>query len=1321
MPTDHRERLARIRRFDQLVAYLRDELGWPIDSDDFEELTFEYTPEELGIDAKNAAKIQEIKRLRPLAPSQPWGIFFVKFEPKRLPVVALRRILGQVALKKRASANKSERRAWAADDLLFVSNYGEGEERRIAFAHFSKPQDRHDLPTLKVLGWDYLDTPLHLDAVARELTNHLTWPDDEGNPDAWREHWRAAFKLRHREGITTSRQLSERLAELARAIRDRIRTALAIETEFGPLTKLMKAFQTALVHDLNEAGFADMYAQTIAYGLLSARITDPERRTTDDFVAHMRTNPFLKELMETFLHVGGRRGKAGESGIDFDELGVSEVVELLDRAKMEAVVRDFGDRNPREDPVIHFYEHFLASYDKRQKVSRGVFYTPRPVVSYIVRSVDELLRSEFGLVDGLADTTTWGEMAKRHKELKIPRGTPPGQAFVQILDPATGTGTFLVEVIGLIRKTMAAKWKAQGHAENKIEALWNDFVPKDLLPRVHGYELLMAPYAIAHLKIGLKLYETGYRFKSDVRARVYLTNALEPAGDEQPTFDFLPALAHEAQAVSEIKRAQRFTVVLGNPPYSVSSWNNGAWIVGLTEDYKRKVRNEESQIQSLSNDYIKFIRLGQWCVDSTDIGVLGLVTGHGYLYGMQPRDLRLSLSRSFSRLFLLDLHGSVRRSRDETTADEPVFEIMTGVAICLATRSITTTRDIQGQSNQRSLTGALMSKFGTLSDCTIFDLHDNITGHFPTPPFFHFAPASTVRDIAEEYQSFVDLPNCFGTGRRTEDKEKYWATGMASQQDDLAVSFSESEIRTKIRVLAESESYEDLRGSYRICTTNQWSYKDARVWARTNEWRKHLGRVAYRPFDFRWSVLHKHILTILRRRVMSQLGSERKNVALVTSRAVNDASFAHVFMVDVPADKIFLSSKTSTNAYVFPLFFEHVQLGAIARQPNLSQAFLKAFCDGTGNRLDARSRLPIGVSAHDILHYIYAVLHSPAYRVRYAESLKVEFPRVPIPGSVDLFSALAKHGETLAGLHLFKAPKLDCFLTTYTGPKNPEVGRVGWSDGTVWLDAGKTSAREGQRAIKPGTIGFKGVPEQVWDFHIGGYQICHKWLKDRKGHTLSDEDVAYYQKIVVALNETVRLMAEIDEVIEAHGGWPGAFQSGSEAEAASERTATVIPFRPRTVEPAPEDRYVTCVPLVPLKAAAGGFGDPQHIEDDDFEWVAVESRHRLRKGMFVAQVVGKSMEPAIPDGAWCLFRAPVEGSRQSKTVLVQLRDATDPETGQRYTVKRYRSEKATRDDSWRHEKIILEPFNPDFDPLVFTSAGEDELQVIAELIEVMEG
>ena len=686
MSTDHRERLAAIRRFDQLVAYLRDDLGWPLGSDDFEELTFEYDPqEELGIDAKNAAKIQEIKRLRPLAPGQPWGIFFVKFQPKRLPVVALRRILGQVALKKRASNRSSERQAWAADDLLFLSNYGEGHERRIAFAHFSKPPEGHELPTLKVLGWDNLDTALHLDAVARELTDHLTWPDDEDDGDAWREHWRAAFTLRHRETITTSKRLSERLAALARAIRDRTRTALAIETETGPLTKLMKAFQTALVRDLDDAGFADMYAQTIAYGLLSARITGPARGTADDFAAHMRTNPFLRELMETFLRLGGRHGKAGGPGIDFDELGVSEVVELLDDANMEAVVNDFGDRNPQEDPVIHFYEHFLAAYDKRQKVSRGVFYTPRSVVSYIVRSVDEQLRSGFGLADGLADTTTWGEMAKRHDNLEIPEGTRPGQTFVQILDPATGTGTFLVEVIDLIHGTMVGKWKAQGHGDRRITGLWNEYVPKHLLPRLHGYELLMAPYAIAHLKIGLKLHETGYRFEHDERARVYLTNALEPPDDAQLTLGFLSAIAHEARAVNEIKRNRRFTVVIGNPPYAGHSRNNRVpWIVDKVYDYKRNYADlqKPGQAKWLQDDYVKFLRLAEWGIALSTSGVLGFITNHAWLDNPTFKGMRKHLLETFDHRAILDLHGNANRRESDPDGrpDENVFDIKQGVA-----------------------------------------------------------------------------------------------------------------------------------------------------------------------------------------------------------------------------------------------------------------------------------------------------------------------------------------------------------------------------------------------------------------------------------------------------------------------------------------------------------------------------------------------------------------------------------------------------------------------------------------------------------------
>jgi predicted helicase len=1147
MPTDHRAELAKIRTFPSLVRYLRDEMDWPIQADDFDELTFEYSPEELGIDTASAAKIQEIKRLRPLSAGQPWGIFFIKFEPKKLPVVALRRILSRVVVKKRASANSAERAVWQADDLLFISNFGDGDERQITFAHFSQDASKGDLPTLKVLGWDNLDTPLHLDDVAATLTELLAWPEDEDNIEGWRETWRSAFILRHREVIATSEHLSSRLAELARAIRNRIRTALSIETETGPLTKFMKAFQEALVHDLDADGFADMYAQTIAYGLLSARIADPEKKTADDFAAHMRTNPLLRELMETFLKVGGRRSKAGGPGIDFDELGVSEVVELLDDANMEAVVRDFGDRNRQEDPVIHFYELFLKEYDADKRMQRGIFYTPRPVVSYIVRSVDELLRTELGLQDGFADTTTWGEMAKRHKDLIIPEGVPAGQSFIQILDPATGTGTFLVEIIDVIHKTLTAKWQAQGHGVAKIKTLWNEYVPKHLLPRLHGYELLMAPYAIAHLKIGLKLYETGYRFNSDERAHIYLTNALEPSHDfsDRLAFD-VPALAHEARAVNAIKRHQRFTVIIGNPPYSVSSWNNGDWITKLVEDYKRTVRSEESQIQSLSNDYIKFLRFGEWNIEQTQVGILGLITGHGYLHGTQPRDLRRHLSDSFDRCYCLDLLGSVRRAGTHDTEDEPVFEIMTGVAILIALRSARQ----QGKSLTvlASLPGRVEKKFAFLSKETASRIASVDQMHRPVAPYFYFAASETSQEISAEYYSFLDLPTVFGTGNRQADKETYWATGFASQQDELAISFTRAELERKMVALAESRSFDELKRIYRLCTTNQWDYSEAKQFVRSGPWRKHVGQVAYRPFDRRWTVLHKHVLTIMRKQVMSQLSGEERNLGLVSSRAVNDLKFAHCFVTCEPVDKIFISSKTSTNAYVFPLFFAENDIYGRKRRPNFSRAFLDLLARTLRLQKVGEYAIPIALTPADIFCYVYAVLHSPGYRSRYAEFLKIDFPRLPLTANLELLRALARLGGELVDLHLLESPKLDQFSTSFIHEGNSEIEKISWSNDIVWIDRDKTS-------------GFKGVPEAVWNFHIGGYQVCEKWLKDRKGRRLSEHDIAHYQKIIVALAETIRLMKEIDEVIEAHGGWPAAFQftESADAAAAPRAAASTLP------------------------------------------------------------------------------------------------------------------------------------------------------------------
>ena len=1134
MVTNHHITLSGIKRFDQLICYLRDSMDWPIMGADFEEVTFDYTPDELGIDAKNAAKIQEIKRLRPLTASQPWGIFFVKFEPKRLPVVALRRILSQVAIKKRTSANTPERQVWAADDLLFISSYGEGEERQISFANFSAPQDGRGLSTLRVLGWNNRDTVLHVEDVAEKLTNNLAWPADDKDEVKWREQWRSAFTLRHREVITTSQKLSEYLAELARAIRDRIRLVLSIETENGPLTKLMNAFQQVLVHDLDCDGFSDMYAQTIAYGLLSARIADPQAKTADDFAAHMRTNPFLRELMEIFLRVGGRQGKAGEIGIDFDELGISEVVDLLDQADMEAVVRDFGDRNPEEDPVIHFYEDFLEVYDKEQKVNRGVFYTPRSVVSYIVRSVDMLLRSKFDLQDGLADTATWGEMIDRHPDLDLPDGILSSQNFVQILDPATGTGTFLVEVIDLIHKTLVAKWKKQGCDAKKIQVRWNEYVPTHLLPRLYGYELLMAPYAIAHLKIGLKLYETGYRFGGEGRARVYLTNALDPEHDFSNTLEFaIPALAHEVKAVNAIKRGGRFTVIVGNPPYALHSANVKPHHKKLVEKYKQVGGKsiQESNLgqleKNLNDDYIKFISITQQAIEESGIGVSGLITNHSFLDGPTLRGLRWNLLDSVSSIWLINLHGNSRyrqHGQPLGVRDENVFDIQQGVAISLCVKLPEATGGFDAFYHESW--GTRESKEKWLAEHCV--LNHNWQEIFPASDYYFFIPHNST--LKEEFEAWPSLPKIM----------PIHSSGYITARDSLVIDFDKSSVTARINAFnASLQDDMSLLKEFKVAAKKRWNVSRARLALKHKKISQHVVKTNYRPFDTRWIFLDETLVEAPRRATTEHVFSNSNNLTLLATRATKDQWDVWVART-VSSHKAMSAAETNR---VFPLYLAK-DFGAsredhaIDNRINYSISFLESLASRLNLECGGTHNLPTGLTPEDIFYYAYGVFFSTGYRNRYSELLRFDFPRLPLTRDLGLFRALARLGGDLVVLHLMESSMLEHPTTAYKGEKNPVVRCIGWFEDSVWLDSTKT---QGGIATSPGTSGFCGVPKEVWDFYVGGYQVCHKWLKYRKSRSLSNDDIVHFQKIVVAISETIRITGEIDKVIENYGGWPNAF------------------------------------------------------------------------------------------------------------------------------------------------------------------------------------
>ena len=671
---------------------------------------------------------------------------------------------------------------------------------------------------------------------------------------------------------------------------------------------------------------------------------------------------------------------------------------------MEEVVRDFGDRNPQEDPVIHFYEHFLAAYDKKQKVSRGVFYTPRPVVSYIVRSVDELLRTEFGLEDGLADTTTWSEMARRHEDLEIPEGTSPDHAFVQILDPATGTGTFLVEVIDLVHNTMVEKWKVQGHGEKKIQALWNEYVPRHLLPRLHGYELLMAPYAIAHLKIGLKLYETGYRFESDERARVYLTNALEPADSTQLTLDFLPALAHEAQAVNEIKRKQRFTVVIGNPPYSGLSSNMGPWIDGLlkgrlpdgtaTASYYH-VDGEplgERKVW-LQDDYVKFIRLSQWLLDGTGAGIHGYISNHGYLDNPTFRGMRWSLMQSFRRIRVLDLHGNLKKKEAPPGGgrDVNVFDIQQGVAIGLFTKAAAARSVCHAD-----LWGERESKYRWLLE------HVSLATEWaqlePAPRFYLFEPFD--ESGADSYSDWPAIKEVMPVN----------VTGIVTARDGFVIDLEPSVLLDRIETFLDNRlSDTEVKERLGLKENYAWRVAAARRELRTTTKRKRLEdfvtKILYRPFDERFIFWHPSVVWRPRTEAMPHMLAG-ENVALMSCRQSIGNGWKHLLATRLITDDSMVSNRTRERGYLFPVYlypgvggadtllFSRWAEGKDGRTPNLDSGFVEQIAAATKLRFvsDGCGDLRTAFGPEDVVAYIYAVFHSPRYRERYGAQLKLDFP-----------------------------------------------------------------------------------------------------------------------------------------------------------------------------------------------------------------------------------------------------------------------------------------------------------------------------------------
>lgn len=900
------------------------------------------------------------------------------------------------------------------------------------------------------------------------------------------------FIAQRPQTITSPKKLAEMMAGKALLIRDVLHNALkADENLQTELSSQYHAFKEHLIHDIKLEDFADIYAETIAYGMFAARLHDT---TLDTFSRQEaltllpKSNPFLRNLF-TYL-----------AGYDLDDRIVwiiDDLAEVFRAANVAKIMEGFGKLTGQSDPFLHFYETFLAAYNPAKRKARGVWYTPEPVVNFIVRAVDEVLQSEFGLSDGLADTSkitiNWdtGQSDKKGKIGIIKKEVHR----VQILDPATGTGTFLAEVI----KQIAPKVK------DVAPGMWSPYIENDLIPRLHGFELLMASYAMCHMKLDMILTELGYKPTGmPPRLSVYLTNSLEEGDPANQTLPFAQWLSNEVKQANTIKRDMPIMCVIGNPPYSGISHNMGEWITGLIEDYKYVDGTHFGERKHwLHDDYVKFIRLSEHLIEKNGEGVLGFITNHGYLDNPTFRGMRWHLMQTFDKIYVLDLHGNAKKKEiaPDGRPDKNVFDIQQGVAIIIAVKKRCKSKGL-AEVHHGELWGSREEKYQAL-----------IAGHIDkmmpqrldcAAPQFAFVPRN--HDLAEQYGNGFGLAEFMPAN----------ATGIVTARDSLVIDFTKEGLMQRIARFADPvKTDEQVRseffpgkkaGKYAPGDSRGWKLPAARKSLLKSDWQSDIKPLAYRPFDTRAILYRPDMVDWGRFDFMRHLLA-RQNLSLLTTKAHRDDAFAHVSVCETISEVIGLSPRTASNSVNFPLYL-------YPSEQEFDQTRRVNFDEKLYARLQTLATHPTHGAPDEVavFDYIYGVLHCPAYRSTYAEFLKSDFPRIPWPVTPDEFWDVSAKGAALRKLHLMDAAAIGPTPFPFLGEGGSVVDKPRFEDGKVWINA---------------TQYFDNALEVSWGFYIGGYQPAQKWLKDRKGRALSFEDVKHYQRILKILSETDRIMGEI--------------------------------------------------------------------------------------------------------------------------------------------------------------------------------------------------
>lgn len=891
--------------------------------------------------------------------------------------------------------------------------------------------------------------------------------------------------------ITSPAKLAHIMAGKARLLADVIERTLAKGDGESNLEGQMAAFKEVLIHDITDKEFADVYAQTIAYGMFAARLHDDSMETFSRHEAATlipKTNPFLRKLFQDI------------AGFDLDERIcwiVDDLAETFRATDMQEVMQGFGQRTQQTDPVIHFYEDFLSAYDPKLRKSRGVWYTPQAVVNFIVRAVDTLLQAEFGLPMGLADTSKIAveQSVIQSKDNRYSDNKKKTKAWfhkVQILDPATGTGTFLAETVRQIYR------KFNGQA-----GMWQGYVEEHLLPRLNGFELLIASYTMAHLKLDLLLTDTGYKSVKDARLRVFLTNSLEEYHKDTGTL-FSQFLAREANGANGIKRDTPVMVVLGNPPYSGISSNNGEWISRLIDDYKYvngKGINERKHW--LNDDYVKFIRLGQYYVDRNDEGILAYINNHSFIDNPTFRGMRWNLLHSFDKIYIIDLHGNSKKKETapDGSKDENVFDIQQGVSINIFVKTGRKAKGALAEVYHADVYGRRQAKYDYLLANDIRSIAFEKVS--PTAPFYFLMPKDETG--REEYSRGFSINELMPIN----------VTGIVSMGDTFAYADSQNILIDRLTNFLNTEySANKLNLLFGLGKNYADFVLQSKKSLKIDS--DKIVPIVYRPFDIKWTIFDNKVLWRPRTKVMQHF-IDGDNIGLVIARQAITNNWSHVLATkDIVDNRIFYSNKGIS--ICCPLYiYDHQS----ERTPNIDTDIVKKIAKAAHLEFEAeKSGDKDKFAPIDLIDYIYAILHSPVYREKYKEFLKVDFPRVPYPKGAEHFRRMSAIGSELRRIHLMEHPALSELITQYPITGNNTVEKIRWEllpdgrTGRIWINAEQY---------------FDNVPITAWELYIGGYQPAQKWLKDRIGKMLSYDNIMHYQRIIKVLIMTDALMAETDK------------------------------------------------------------------------------------------------------------------------------------------------------------------------------------------------